>query len=252
MYLKKIVCIALIAGLSGCASPQFIALPEDVKKEIRSTHVIVPHCQNTLDAAIEPPPTYSGAGGPLGGALCGLLIGFVQGHRIDKASEAITLIQEELHDVNFNVLLKENVIEELKNCPWMGFKEVIFKEEGASKECKDCLVVHNQDVTLCLRFTHRFNHQFQALHGTLYLEMFPNSEKIKELAKVKDSAPIYKANFSSSYGLPLTETDRDKNAIAWAKDGGAMIKNAVKSIFAGIRSDLKRALEHPEADTQTK
>ncbi len=252
MYWKKAIFITLTICLAGCSKPEFVSLPEEIKKEIHSTHVVVPHCQNTLSAEIEPVPTYAGAGGPLVGGLCGLITGFVQGYRIDKAKEAMTLIEEELHDIDFNTLLKENIIEEFKNCPWMGFKEATFKEEGARKECKDCLIVHDSDITLYLRFTHKFNYQFQALYGTLHVEMFPNSEKIKALTKSKDSEPIYKASFSSSYSLPLDETDRDKNAIAWAKDEGVLIKNAIRSIISEIRSSLKKALEHPETDTQKK
>lgn len=251
--LKSLLFVFLYAAvLSNCtpARKDFISLPEKVQKELGTTEVYLVECDKQMKADIESSNLGVRTGGHLFFALLDCV---VIAHRKGCADDALVAIQKEIQAFNFQEKFRDKFVRALQSTPWLHTSHINYVTSLNDETLEEILKKENRDGILVSKFIYKLNPQFNVLTGTLYLTLYPTSNKIKKMVNAEDSfnTPIFKFHISATEALPQqAETDMEENAKIWAQDNGSYLKRSLENIIYQILINLDKILKNPNHLTE--
>lgn len=156
-------------------------------------------------------------------------------------------IQKEIKTFDFQKKYKNRLSRILQSATWLKVQGINYIAELNEAENKKIINTANGDVVLTSNFIYRLNPEFNVLTGTLYLTMYPTSNKIKKMVKSDNplETPIFKVHIAATQRLPKTGQNIEENARFWAQDNGFYLKNGLENILNQIFSKLDQVLLNP-------
>lgn len=243
---KHIALIFLWAlALSGCATrKETVSLPERVQKEIKSTEVYIEECEKKVRADIESSNvrTYSG-----GGLLFALIDCAVMSHRENCAEDALVCLQKEITTFNFQEKFSKKIEHTLQNTSWLHAQKINHITGINDEKHQEIFKNANADCVLTSKFIYKLNPELNVMTGTLFLTLYPTSEKIKKIVNATDpiETPIFKFHISATEALPESTKDIEENAKLWAQNNGIFLRQSLENIFNQVFDRLDKILKTP-------
>lgn len=231
--------------LGGCSSPkEFISLPAALQESITSTDVYIEQPQVNMEADIKESNLTRYAGG---GLLVAVIDDVIMSHRKECAEEAMTQLQKDFHSFNLREKLEQKINESFKKSEWLHAKKPTYLPALKEEELAEVLARSTSDTVAITKFSYKLNPDFTVLKGTLYLALYPASQKIKNLVSAEDSekTPIFKFHVSTTEFLAKKGEDIQENATFWAQNNGLHFKEALDSILTHVFLQVDQALRNP-------
>ena len=230
---------------SGCAAKrEIVSLPESVQKEIKSTDVYIEECEKKVKADIETSNigTYGG-----GGLLLALVDCAVMSHRDNCADDALTCVQNDVATFDFQEKFSKKIERKLQDTNWLHAQKINHITGINDEAHQEIFKKTNTDCVLTSKFISNLNPQLNVLRGTLYLTLYPTSEKIKKMVNATDSleTPIFKFHIAATQSLPEATKEIEENAKLWAQNNGALLKQSLENIFNQVFDNLDKILNAP-------
>ena len=115
------------------------------------------------------------------------------------------------------------------------------------EKCKKICCDSQTDGTLVSLFYYKLSPDFKTLTGTIYVTVYPTSEKLMILVKTKEltETPIYKTNVSATEILENSTDDIKKNAEIWSKDNGEYLKRSMENLAKKLVLSLGNVMKYP-------
>lgn len=231
---------------SGCATKkEIVSLPETVQKEISSTEVYIKECDKQIKADVEKSniSTYTG-----GGLVFALVDGAVMSYREDCADEALVNLQKEVAKFEFQEKFRDRLSHSLQNTNWLHVQRVNFLTDINDEVHQEIFRKANTDCVLTSKFIYKLNPQFNVMTGTLFLTLYPTSEKMRRMVSAENplERPIFQYNISATESLPQAQEDIQENAKLWAQNNGFQAKRALESILNQVFHKLEMTLKTPQ------
>lgn len=247
MKISKILLLSSLCALvfSGCASRKYIvALPESVQKQISSTDVYLDECDKKVRADIESSniSTYVG-----GGLLIALVDCAIMAHRESSAENALEDVQKVAATFNFQEKFSNRLSHSLQNTNWLHVQRINHVAGLKYEEYQEIFKKANTDCVLVSKFFYKLNPQFNVMTGTLFLTLYPTSQKLKNLVKTEDPSetPIFNFHISATEALPQAGHEMEENAKLWAQNNGSHLRSALENILNQIFVRLDKILQNP-------
>lgn len=230
---------------SGCATrKEIVSLPEKVQKEIGSTDVYLEECEKKMKADIESSnlSTYSG-----GGMLVALVDCAIMAHRENCADDALVDVQKEVATFNFQEKFRNRLSHTLQNTNWLHVQRINHITGINDEAHQEIFKKANTDCVLTSKFIYKLNPQFNVITGTLFLTLYPTSEKIKKMVNAENplETPIFKFHVSATEALPQAGQDIEENAKLWAQNNGSQLRRALENILNQVFVRLDNVLKNP-------
>ncbi|WP_010304282.1 hypothetical protein [Candidatus Odyssella thessalonicensis] len=229
--------------MSGCSTtPQFVALPDQVKHQISSTQPYLEEGQIKMIADIESSniATYTG-----GGLLFGLMDCAVMAYRQDRAEGAMEDLQKEFASYGLQEKVMAKLTTSFQQTGWLHADPL--KVLKAGQDPAQIVQTSTKDGVLFTSYVYRFNPKMTVMRGTIYLSLYPASTKLKNLVKADNpfDKPLFRFNVSAAYQLPSATNDLHQNAKQWAAENGRHLKEALNQITTQNFIQFERALKNP-------
>ncbi|MCE3230417.1 MAG: hypothetical protein K0R52_345 [Alphaproteobacteria bacterium] len=231
--------------LAGCATQKnIVSLPDKIQREIGSTDVYLEECAKKMKADIESSnlSTYSG-----GGLLVALVDCAVMTHRENCADEALVDIQKEIQGFNFQEKFQDRLTQKLKNTNWLHVQRVNHITGINDEAHQEIFKKANTDCILTSKFIYKLNPQFNVLTGTLFLTLYPTSNKLKKIVNTENplETPIFKLHIAATEKLAQPGEEIQENAKVWAQNNGSKLKQALENILNQVFVRLETMLRTP-------
>jgi FKBP-type peptidyl-prolyl cis-trans isomerase 2 len=238
--------LSSVLALSGCSTYQeFVPLHETVRKEISSTEAYAEDCQASLIADVERShvATYMG-----GGLLFALVDAAIESHREGCANDAMVDIQKGFTSYNAQEKVKAHFMQSLKQAQWLHAGQVQSVKVLDEPTQANITQKSKSDTVLTARLLYKFNPDLSVLTGTIYLTVYPTSQKLRALVNAGDplDKPIFKVNVKAAEALPVRSKDLEDNAKQWSDNDNRLLKDALDKITNQAFANLDRVLKNPE------
>jgi len=233
--------------LTGCgAQKQFIALPQETKKEIQSTDIYLLDCQDKMHFDVEN-SNVSGYTG--GGLLFALIDGAIMEGRKNDAEKALVPLQEVLKNIDVQEYLNSALIPSLKESEWLKAQDIHHVKNINNDELKEVILKTKSDAVLVTHFNYRLSHDFKKLTGAFYVTLYPASDRLKTLLKIEDplKEPLFKTHVILHENLKNCHDDIQKNADLWSVNDAFYLKDAIKNLIHRLTANLEKQIQNPEA-----
>jgi hypothetical protein len=186
MKISKNLILIPLCGilLTACATrKETVSLPEKVQQEITSTAVYIEECDKSMKADIESSNISTYTGGVL---LFGLVDGLVMANRQSCAEDALICVQKELTTYDFQQKCSNRIEQTLKNKNWLHVQQVNHIKGFNDEKHQEIFQKASTDCVLTSKFIYKLNPDLSVLTGTLYISLYPTSEKLKKMVNATD------------------------------------------------------------------
>ncbi len=244
---KNIVFIALATlTLSNCAQKkaEFVALPPQLQNHITSSEAYVEQCQKKMMAAIESSHISEGTGSLL---LAAIDVGIMT-YRQNCAEDAMCDMQKELTQYGLQAKFQEKLEQTLREAAWLHMGAINHIAELNDEAIENARKSTKADALLTIKFSYRLDAKFNAITGTLHVDLYPTGDKWKgKLAEGQDdSSPIMKFRLTSSEALPFRVMSIEENAKRWLDNDAEYLKKALNTILRNLYIQMKHNSKHPD------
>lgn len=239
-----ILCLLCALVFSGCATrKEIVSLPEKVQKEIASTEVYLEECEKKMKADIES----SNLGTRTGHIFFTLVDCAVTAHRESCSDDALVDIQKEVATFNFQEKFKNRLSHTLQNTNWLHVQRINHITGINDEAHQEIFKKANTDGVLTSKFIYKLNPQFNVMTGTLFITLYPTSEKIKKMVNAENplETPIFKVHVSATEALPQAGQDIQENAKLWSQNNGSQLRRALENILNQVFIKLDQVLKNP-------
>ena len=239
--------------LVGCAGSNFIALPDAVPSQIKSSKIILISTNNELQLEVESSNVASYMGG-------GLIPALIDDHRMNKrrkqAKKEIAPIRECLETFNMDKVVQKKIFATLKNASWMHSQQVNISKQDKQKTMNNHLKKNlNVDVIGIADASYTLSADFSILKMALYFEIYPHSERIIDFANQGKKVnyrkaklkPIYKVGFVAKRRLANATTKMDNISI-WSKNNGKQLRETINELTDSVSANLAKVLQEPSKE----
>jgi hypothetical protein len=231
--------------LSGCATKkEIISLPTTVQTQISSTDVYIEECKKKVSADIEKShiTTYTG-----GGLAFALVDAAIESHREESAEDALVDVQKEVQTFNFQEKYQNRLTQILQSTHWLQVQRVNYLAGLNDAAYEEIINKANTDAVLTSKFIYKLNPQFNVLTGTLYLTLYPTSNKTKKMVNAENplEMPIFKVHVSATEQLSQASESIEENAKFWAQNNGFHLRKGLENILNQFFFKLDQVLRNP-------
>ena len=243
---NNLILISLCAlMLSGCASRKdIISLPPTVQKGISSTDVYLEECEKKVTADVDKSNISTYTGGGLAFALVDIA---VESYREDRAEDALVDMQKEIQTFNFQEKYRNRLTKTLQSTNWLNVQRVNYLATLNDAAHEEIFKKADTDAVLTSKFIYRLNPQFNVMTGTLYLTIYPTSNKMKQMVSAENplETPIFKVHISATEQLPQVGESIEENAKFWAQNNGSHLRKGLENILNQVFARLDQVLRNP-------
>lgn len=244
--MKKLSMVAMLLVLANCSKPQFIALPEELKDEIKSSDAHYEKTQDKMYALVES-TNISALNDSLLFKLTEIIADSVKTNSAEKSLEPI---QAYFKQQDVELKIRTALHTALKNTPWLHLTKLSVANSIQSKDLEVIITNTAADVAIILEADLKLNPRFDVLTGTIFLTMLPASASLKARLGVKDAKeaidkPIYKTKVMATFELPNFTEEIDENAAKWTENNGKLFLEGLDKVIRSLGVQLESALKNP-------
>lgn len=244
--IQNLFLIIIVLVLTNCSQPQFIAMPEELKDNIKTSEAHYEKPQDKIYALVES-TNISSLHNSL---LFSLVEGIADAVKISNVEKSLEPIQAFYNQPDVDLKLRTAIHAALKNTPWLHLTKLTVAESIESKNLEIVLTNTISDVTMVIEPDLKLNPRFDVMTGTLFVTIYPASTAIKAKLGVKTpkealERPIYKTKVMASYELPHFTEEIDQNAIKWTENNGKLFLEGLDKVIRSLGVQLEGALKNP-------
>lgn len=248
VFLSGLVGLVLVT-VSGCITqePAFIPLTKETSQRINSSNGVIVATQKEITADIEKSQVATAMGGGLIPALIDVAI---EKSRASSAEELIKPIRDALIEFEMGKEMQQALGTRLETNPWLHLKRTETVYENKPDHVAGLLAASSEDALLLITPSYTLGSDFQSLKVEAEVKVLPRAFQLRPTGEAKDDkgkvTPLYKTTVSHLMPLVVGGSDKESAAQEWAKDGGVIIKEAMKRGVASIADKIVEALAHPD------
>jgi len=242
------LCGLLLCMGVGCATePAYIPLTPEQSQQVGSSNSVILATQKELNADIDKSnvSTYTG-----GGLIFALVDVAVENSRANSAEALLKPIRDTLNDFEMGKELRQALGSRLDTIAWLHLKNTEVVYDNKPDQVASLLAAGQGDVLLLITPTYALTSDFSALRVESEIKVVPRATHLISAENAKDEkkrmTPFYKTNVSHLAPLTVAGTVKEEAAKAWAADGGARIRQAMKQGVTNLADKIVEALNHPE------
>lgn len=161
------------------------------------------------------------------------------------AEETITCVQDELKNIDLQNILHDKLFSLYKDIEWFQTKHLPHVTDISIEKFREQGRDFQTDATLVSLFLYKLSPDFKSLTGTIYVTIYPTSEKLLKIVNVEE-AIMYKTSASTTEILENSTNDIKKNAELWAKNHGEYFKKSIETLVQKLVLSLGSLMIHPQ------
>lgn len=244
--LKKVSMVVMLLALANCAKPQFIALPEELKDDIKSSDAHYEKTQDKIYALVES-TNISALSNHWLFAITETIADSVKKNNVEKSIEPI---QAYFKQQDVDLRMRTAIHTALKNTPWLHLTKLSVANSIEDKNLEIILTNTAADIAVIVEADLKLNPRFDVLTGTLFLTALPASATLKTKLGIKEAKdalekPIYKTKVMATFELPHFTEDIDENAVKWTENNGKLFLEGLEKVIRSLGAQLESALKNP-------
>ncbi len=236
-----------LAALSGCATPNRMALNPAHKPEVGTTQVTVCLTQQEIGTDITQSNLTAATGG---GLIFALIDAGIENSRAKKAEKHVVPVRDALLGYNLGDALNASLKAQLAQRDWLKANTFTIQQVPTLASLNDWIKNAEGESFLLVNTQYRFTPKFDAITVSASVSFHPKHGPLAAQAKVhRNLAPlIYFNAFSATFRMPdwPAEAPDAEGAIKlWAEDGGkrarATLDAATEEIARMLAFDLEQS-----------
>jgi hypothetical protein len=261
---KSATLVLISLTLSGCGECPFVAMPEELLDQISSSNTYVVEPPQKLAISIDNSniSTLQTSSGGLIGSIFNLTTSIVEAGVNSARKADANKALEEAHKGYEHPLIRQKLLDAIKvsinNTKWLHSQKIEeFIKPSEETELSDntkenLLKASNEDATMICTVEFQFNPQIDVLTGTLFVTLYPTSERLLKIVNSEKplKKPILKFRVTATYKLAQSNEDININGKAWSENNCAVLNQALSEIITKIASELETSLKDPSAVIQ--
>jgi len=249
-HIHGVICLVLLSA-PGCVTtePPYIPLAKEVSQQIKSSNVVIVSTQHEIKADVEKSnvTTYTG-----GGLIPALIDVAIERSRRKSAEEDIKPIRDALMDFDMGKELQASLGTRLDSIPWLNVKKTEVLSDTKPDLVPSLLGFSSEDALVLITPSYSLTSDFVTLKVESEVKVLPRAAHLRPSAEGKDSkkdqvTPLYKDVVTHIAPLVTGASDTKAAAAEWSKDGGAVIKQAMKQSVDSIADKIVGSLTNPDS-----
>ena len=245
-----VVFFVLLAA-PGCVTtePAYIPLAKEVSQQIKSSNAVIVSTQDEIKADVEKSnvATYTG-----GGLIPALIDVAIEGSRSKSAEQDIKPIWDALVGFDMGRELQTSLGNRLDSIPWLNVKKTEILYDTKPDLVPSLLASSSEDALVLITPSYSLTSDFVALKVESEVKVLPRAAQLRASSEGKGSkkeqvTPLYKNVVAHIAPLVTGASNRKAAAAEWSKDGGAVIKQAMKQSADRIANKIVKSLTNPDS-----
>jgi hypothetical protein len=236
-----------LAGFSGCATPNRMALNPAYKPDVGTTQTTVCLTQQEIGTDITQSNITAATGG---GLIFALIDAGIENSRAKKAEKHVVPVRDALIGYNLGEVLNASLKAQLAPRDWLKAGTFNIQQVPTLASLNDWIKNAEGDSLLLINTQYRFSPKFDAITVSARVSLHPKQGPLTAQTKVHQNLPplVYFNAFSATFRMsdwPAEAPDAEAAVKLWAEDGGKRARAALDAGAEEIARMLAFDLEQP-------